>query len=152
MLVVALDGRRFLVDVGFGDSALAPLDLAVTDPQDGLAARYRLAPLVDDEQRADDAVEMFEEQANGTWLRRLRVDLTPRRLDEFESRSTFLQTEPGLSWTTKPFATRATDDGRVWLFADRLKHRVDGGATTETPVAPEDWDAALWEHFGIRLT
>ena len=27
VLVITLDGRRFLVDVGFGDSALAPLDL-----------------------------------------------------------------------------------------------------------------------------
>ena len=151
VLVVALDGRRFLVDVGFGDSALAPLDLAVTDPQDGIAARYRLAPVVDDV-GGPEAVEMFEEQANEAWVRQLRVDLTPRQLADFEPRSTYLQTKPGLSWTTKRFATRATDDGRVWLFADRLKHRFDGGPATETPVAPQDWDAALWEHFAIRLT
>ena len=60
VLLVALELRRFLVDVGFGDSALTPLDLAVTDPQDGIAARYRLAPLIEDDERAPDTVEMFE--------------------------------------------------------------------------------------------
>ena len=123
--------HRFLVDVGFGDSALAPL--------------------IEHDERAPDTVEMFEGGNEGAWGRQLRVDLTPRQLADFEPRSTFLQTEPGLQWTTKRFATRATDGGRVWLFADRLKQRVDGGATTETPIAPDEWDAALWEHFAMRL-
>lgn len=148
VLIVALRGRRWLVDVGFGDSALAPLDLAAAEPQDGVSGRYRISTL--------DAgvVEMSEEQPDGSWTRQLRVDLTPRQLDEFAPRSTYLQTEPGLTWTTKRFATRATDAGgagRVWLFADRLKSRAADGATTETPVDPGDWDAALWEHFGMRL-
>jgi N-hydroxyarylamine O-acetyltransferase len=148
VLVVDLDGRRWLVDVGFGDSALAPLDLAVDEPQDGVSGRYRIAAL------EDGVVEMSEEQPDGSWTRQLRVDPTPRRLDEFEPRSNLLQTEPGLMWTTKRFATRASDAGgaaRVWLFSDRVKFRKPDSSTTETAVEPGDWDAALWVHFGMRL-
>jgi N-hydroxyarylamine O-acetyltransferase len=144
-LVVHLDGRRWLVDVGFGDSSLAPLDLDETLPQDGLVRRSRLVPCVD----APGSVELFDELPDGTFDRQYRLDPTPRELAAFAPRSELLQTEPGLTWTQRRFATRPTAAGRVWLLTDRLKHRVGDGhaATTETEVAPTDWDAALAEHL-----
>lgn len=147
-LVVHLDGRRWLVDVGFGDAPLAPLDVDDPEPQDGLVRRSVLAPVAE----APGSVELLDE-VGGRWARKHRLDLAPRRLDEFEARSTFLQTEPGLPWTERRFATRATVTGRVWLLADRLKVREGGGdaPVTETPVAAGDWDGVLLDRFGMRL-
>lgn len=147
-LVVHLDGRRWLVDVGFGDAPLAPLDLDVIEPQDGLVRRSRLAPAPGE----PGAVELFDE-VDGAWVRQHRLDPAPRQLEEFEPRSTVLQTEPGLTWTGRRFATRPTPTGRVWLLTDRLKVREgDGdGPTDEVAVAAQEWDDMLLVHLGMRL-
>ena len=145
-LLVHVEGRRLLVDVGFGDSALTPLDVDDAAPQDGAVRRSRLTPV-----DGGAALDLFDEGADGTWARQYRLDLTVRRLEEFEPRSTALQTLPGLPWTTRRFATRPTPDGgRVWLFGDRLKVRRPDGTVTETPVAPADWDAVLDARLGLR--
>jgi N-hydroxyarylamine O-acetyltransferase len=145
-LVVHLGGRRLLVDVGFGDSSLAPLDLDIEEPQDGIVRRARFEHF-----RAEGWVELLEEQTDGTWARQYRLDLAPRTLDEFEPRSDELQTPPGLGWTTRRFATKATPTGRVWLLTDRLKVRDVDGIVTETPVDGRDWDDMLDRHFQMRI-
>ena len=145
-LVVHFDGRRLLVDVGFGDSSLAPLDLDVDEPQDGIVRRARLQ-----HGGADGWVELFEEQTDGTWDRQYRLDLAPRKLADFQPRSDELQTRPGLVWTDRRFATRATPTGRVWLLTDRLKVRDAHGLVTETPVGAGDWERLLDYHFQLRL-
>lgn len=144
-LVVRLGGRRLLVDVGFGDSSLSPLDLDIEEPQDGIVRRARF-------EHAEGWVELFEEQTEGTWARQYRLDLAPRMLAEFEPRSDELQTLPGLGWTTRRFATRATPTGRVWLLTDRLKVRDSNGVITETAVDERDWDHMLDRHFQMRIS
>ena len=144
-LVVHLGGRRLLVDVGFGDSSLSPLDLDIEGSQNGIVRRARF-------EHAEGWVELFEEQTDGTWARQYRLDLAPRMLAEFEPRSDELQTLPGLGWTTRRFATRATPTGRVWLLTDRLKVRGAHGVVTEMPVDPRDWDHVLDRHFQMRIS
>ena len=147
VLVVHLDGRRLLVDVGFGDAALAPLDVDDAQPQDGIVGRYRIEPSSD-----GGSLELFDEPEPREWRRQHRLDLAPRVLGDFAQRSHELQTTPGLTWTTRRFATKPTPDGgRVWLLTDRLRLRAADGAITETAVAPSEWDAALFERFAITV-
>ena len=100
VLVVRIDSRRLLVDVGFGDAALAPLDIDDPEPQDGLVGRYLVVRAADGA-----SLELFDEPAPGEWRRQHRLDLAPRDLTDFEGRSHELQTTPGLTWTTRRFAT-----------------------------------------------
>ena len=147
VLVVHVDGRRLLVDVGFGDAALAPLDVDDPEPQDGLVGRYQVALAA-----GGASLELFDEPTAGEWRRRHRLDLAPRDLAEFERRSHELQTTPGLTWTTRRFATKPTPDGgRVWLLTDRLRVRAADGTVTETAVPPDEWDAVLYERFAMRV-
>ena len=147
VLVVLLDGRRLLVDVGFGDAALAPLHIDDAEPQDGGGGRYRIELASDGR-----SLELFDEPKPGEWRRQHRLDLAARQLGDFASRGHELQTTPGLTWTTRRFATKPTPDGgRVWLLTDRLRVRAADGAITEAPVAPTDWDTVLFEHFGMAL-
>ena len=147
VLTVHLDGRRLLVDVGFGDAALAPLDVDDREPQDGLAGRYLVALA-----GHGASLELFDEPTQGEWRRQHRLDLAPRRLADFGDRSHALQTTPGLTWTTRRFATKPTSDGgRVWLLTDRMRVRSADGAVTEEPVGPDRWDAVLYERFEMTL-
>jgi hypothetical protein len=77
-------------------------------------------------------------------------------MDEFTARSTFLQTEPGLMWTAKPFATRATDGegSRVTLRHGVLRRRAGTADPVDVSVDAGDvgdggWSALLHEHFGL---
>lgn len=142
-LVVHLDGERWLVDVGFGDCCLSPIRLAdaVTD------ARPRPVRCAVD----DETFVTSERQLDGSWVEQLRGSLVPRVLEDFEPRSHYLQTEVGLSWTQKPFATRARDatGSRVTLRRHVLRTRTGAGEYEDRPVDTEEWSALLAQHFGL---
>ena len=68
-------------------------------------------------------------------------------------RSDYLQTEPGLAWTEKPFATRATatDGSRVTLRKGVLRVREGGGEFVDRQVDDAvEWAELLLQHFGLH--
>ncbi|MBI4885032.1 MAG: arylamine N-acetyltransferase [Actinobacteria bacterium] len=146
-LVVHLDGVRWFVDVGFGDCCIHPLRL-----QDGdLAAVPRPARI----ELCDGTFTLTELMSTGgtraEWQPQLRVDLRPAEAIRFDRRSNYLQTEPGLSWTEKAFATRALDaaGSRVTLRMDVLRQRVGTAEFVEQSVARESWAGVLLHHFSL---
>ena len=98
-----------------------------------------------------DGFETSERQLDGAWVNQLRGTFVPRSMDDFESRSHYLQTEPGLGWTEKPFATRALDatGSRVTLRRHVLRTRTGAGEFDDRPVATPEWSRLLAEHFGL---
>jgi N-hydroxyarylamine O-acetyltransferase len=155
-LLVAADGERWLVDVGFGDSTLTPLRLATVDVQRVAPRPSRLdveADVGDGDGHGE--VRYAELLPEGGWELQYSVDLQPRTLDEFEARSDALAAGAGGGhFTSKPFATRALDHvgGRVWLLRDRLKLR-DGAssAVEEQAVAGSEWDVELQRWFSMTI-
>ncbi|MGI9606386.1 MAG: arylamine N-acetyltransferase family protein [Acidimicrobiales bacterium] len=140
---VMLD-RPYLVDVGFGDSFIVPLELNRRGPQNGGSGTFEF---IDSSQgltltHLDDA---------GVPVPQFRFRRVNRTLAEFEPASKMLRSDPELHWSQKPFATRLVDGGpdRVTLLRDRLKLTTDG-ATEEIPVAAGDWDDVLFSWFGVR--
>lgn len=141
-LVVHMEGKRYLVDVGFGDSFVQPLDIESRDPAEGLNAGYRLS--------GESRLVLEHQTGRDTeWDQLYLLDLLPRHLDEFTPRSDYLQTEPGLKWTAAPFATRLLRNGRVTLLKDRLKMTTPVGVT-EFPVTNEEWPVLLSQWFSIE--
>lgn len=142
-LTIRVDlAEPYLVDVGFGDSFIRPLRLNIEGEQDGGIGSFRL--------RHEAAHRVLESKTGDSWAPEYRFDPVPRTSADFVPRSQYLQTTSELRWAQAPFATRLLDGGpdRVWLLHDRLKIRRSG-VTTETPVSPEEWPAALAEWFGI---
>jgi N-hydroxyarylamine O-acetyltransferase len=142
-LVVRIDGDPWFVDVGFGDACMVPVPLVAGD-HDGVPRPVRV--------RTDGtAVVLAELGSDGLWADRLHIDPAPRTMDEFEPRSTYLQTEPGLMWTEKPFATRATaaDGSRVTLRNGVLRVRTGAEEPVDVTVDEADWSRLLRDHLGI---
>lgn len=142
-LVVRLDGERWFVDVGFGDNCLVPLPL-VGGEYSGLPRRARIE--ID-----ADAFVLSELMPDEGWVKQLRGSFRPAALAEFTPRSEYLKSAPDLSWSTKPFATRALDgDGsRITLRRDLLRVRAGSGVFVDSPVAEAEWSDLLAEHFGL---
>lgn len=143
-LVVQLDGQRWFVDVGFGDCCMVPVPI-VDGEHDAVPRDVRFT--IDGE-----SFRMEERGLDGTWNDSLKGTFEARALADFTPRSEFLQTEPGLSWTARRFATRATaaDGSRVILRNDIFRVRERCGDFTDTPVTVEQFDQLLFEHFCLK--
>jgi len=142
-LVVHVDDERWFADVGFGDCCMVPVP--IVDGEHAAVPRdVRFA--IDGDQ-----FRMEERGLDGTWGNSLQGRFRPRTLADFTPRSEYLQNEPGLSWTERSFATRATaaDGSRVTLRNGVLRVREGRGEFVDTPVSDEDYDALLSEHFGL---
>lgn len=142
-LEVGLD-TPYLVDVGFGESFIRPLDLNSRDPQDGGIGTFELID-------SSEGITLTRHE-NGVPVPQYRFRRVAHELSDFEAASQRLAADPDLHWSAKPFATRLIDGGpeRVTLLKDRLKfHR--GGSTDESPVAPEDWAATLEQWFSLSM-
>jgi N-hydroxyarylamine O-acetyltransferase len=148
LLVHTAEGPH-LVDVGWGDSVLQPLPAE--------AGEYDTRPRparVEADRGSLRVVELVtREDGETVWELQYEADRRPRLLAEFDPRSRFLQTEPGLSWTEKPLVTRATsaNGARVTLHADRLRVRDDDLSVVDRPVRADTWTDVLLEHFGLDL-
>jgi N-hydroxyarylamine O-acetyltransferase len=142
-LVVTLEGKRYLVDVGFGDSFIRPLRLDAPGPHDGGSGTFGF--VFDSGQTTLVAYDDHGE-AEGQY----RFDGISRRSADFDEASTLLQTQPGLQWTKSRFATRLIDGGpdRVTLLEDRIKFRHND-EWTEEPVAASEWEELLARWFAL---
>ena len=142
-LVVHLDGERWFVDVGFGDCCMVPVPIVGGEH----AAVPRDVRFTIDGER----FRIEERGLDGSWRDSLQGHFEPRTLADFTPRSEFLQTEPGLSWTERSFATRATaaDGSRVTLRNGVFRVREGRGEFVDTPVSDEDYDALMAKHFDL---
>lgn len=141
-LEVQLD-EPWLVDVGFGESFVAPLALNRRGPQDDPAGTFEL---IDSTQ----GLTLTRHDDTGVPVPQYRFRRVALELADFDDASDHLQAAEDLHWRNKPFATRLLDGGpaRVTLLGDRLKFH-GAGDTTETPVAAEDWAATLRQWFAM---
>ncbi len=140
-LEVGLD-RPYLVDVGFGNTFIRPLDLSTRSAQDGGVGSFAFMPsphgttLTEDDDGVPRALYRFKRVAH--------------ELTDFEPASTLLQGDPERHWRQRPFLTRLLDGGpdRVTLLEDRLKISR-GSDTTETTVSASDWEPVMREWFDM---
>jgi N-hydroxyarylamine O-acetyltransferase len=146
-LMVRIPGssRRWLADVGFGDSFTCPLDMEDSGVQvQGLRA-YRL-------EKGADGYVVWQRDYDGSWERQYFFDLQPRKFpSDYEAACHYHQTSPLSSFTRGSIISRATPDGRVSLEERRLII-TRNGRREERPVdSREDYDLLLKEQFGVIL-
>ena len=137
--------RRWLVDVGFGDSFNEPLDFEKRDDQVQGLRSYRL-------EQVRDGFVTWQKNYDGTWERQYYFDLQPRKFpDEYESACLYHQTSPMSSFTRGSIISRATPDGRVSLEEGRLILTRNGQRTEQSIADKTEFDALLMKHFDVLL-
>lgn len=141
-LEVALE-KPYLVDVGFGESFIVPLEINRPGTQDGGTGTFEFIA-------SDQGLTLTEHDPTGVPMPRYRFKRVNRSLSDFAPASDRLRSDPVLHWSSKPFATRLIDGGpdRITLLKDRLKV-VENGRETETWVDQADWADVLRSEFSI---
>ena len=135
--------KRWLVDVGFGDSFQTPLLLDSRSEQSDGSARYRISAL--------DGALLLERNSNDVWKAQYTFTLVPHSLAEYSEMCEYHQTSPDSHFTKQRLCTLPTGDGRVTLSGESFITTLDG-QKTEVPIRSEaEYVAILKKYFGIQL-
>jgi N-hydroxyarylamine O-acetyltransferase len=145
-LVVPVDGRPYLVDVGFGDGPRRPIPLDGT-PTDDSVRRWRVVPAAD----FPHLPLRLEREVEDGWEPEYVFAATPRALADFEAACAWHQTAEGAPFNRAPLTTLQTQEGHVTLGADRLI-LTSGERKTAVPVRDAvERTRILKDTFGIVL-
>jgi N-hydroxyarylamine O-acetyltransferase len=143
-LLVTLE-RRWLADVGFGDSFREPLLLDQRAPQVQGDEAFRI-------EEAGNYLLMSRRNENGGWQPQYRFDLQPHEFGDYAEMCRYHQTSPESHFTQKRICSLATVDGRISLSDLRLI-TTQGRERAESELADESQYAALLsELFGVFQT
>jgi N-hydroxyarylamine O-acetyltransferase len=139
------DPRRWLVDVGWGDTFTHPLDLDRQDWQEQGLRAYRLEPF-------RNGYQLWQRGYDGNLERQYFFDLTAHQFPaEYEATCLYHQTSPQSIFTRKRIISRLTENGRLTLD-DKNLIVTTNGQRQERPFADEsEYRALLLEYFDVTL-
>ena len=141
-LLVELE-RRWIADVGFGESFVEPILLDSTAEQTQYGKRYRVIP-------SDDGL-IYQAFESNDWSNQYRFEVVPRKFQEYGQMCIYHQTSPDSTFTQKVVCSRATKQGRITL-TDKKFIVSSGSERTESIISGEqEFYSLLLEHFGIIL-
>lgn len=141
-LMIRLDGQRWLIDVGFGYSFDAPLDIDSVFEQNHGKNAYQW------EKEGPHIMLRINENGQG-WQNRYRFSLEPQTYEAFAPGCHYHQTSPKSSFTQGRVCTLAKPNGRITL-TDKKWIVTTNGEKVETVVNSENqFQNLLKQHFGI---
>lgn len=145
LLVVKIEGREWLVDVGFGGQMLTGvLDLHSEVEQQTPHEPFRLRRLEGD--------RVLESLVQDEWKPLCRFDLHPQLPIDFEAANYQLSHDPASHFTQGVGVSRVAADGRHVLRGRELGfHRLGGDTDRRELASAAEVIAAMREVFGLRI-
>ncbi|KAM9827530.1 arylamine N-acetyltransferase, pineal gland isozyme NAT-3-like [Neosynchiropus ocellatus] len=155
ILMVTLDGRRWLCDVGFGAVGIFfPLSLDTSDPQEQGHRVYRL--------REDSGMHFLESQGEenkaetGEWTPLYKFTFEPRSGDDFKEMCLHHETSEYSLFFCKSLCTMAKPYGRLTYIGFKLitttyPTATEGVTVTTRELKADEITDILAEEFGIVL-
>ena len=144
-LIVQLDDKIYLTDVGYGEFLVNPLLISLDAPQeDSRGEVYILREHGGDELRVE---KWIEER----WKPEYKFTLQAREFHEFEPMCHYQQFDPSSHFQKQKLISQLTETGRITLTSTKLKI-ADGDETVEREVKHQaEFAELLWKHYKIRL-
>lgn len=159
------NGKRFLVDVGFGDSCRTPIALPAGNATD-VSGTYRIRPLhgLDTGQITHDSALVLEvknpQAANGNshrnkghadgWTPCYRFSMQPYAMAAFGSMCEFHSQNRDSGFTRRLICSIATPKGRYTLSNDRMIITYNGQKRELAVAHLDTYDRILEAYFGVN--
>jgi N-hydroxyarylamine O-acetyltransferase len=145
LVLIPRQSKRWLADVGFGDSFMEPLNLDERGEQVQRLRAYRL-------EQTHDGYIVWQKNYDGSWERHYFFDLQPHKFpEEYKSACLYHQTSSESSFTRGSIISRATPTGRVSLEDGRLILTENGQRTQRLLDSENEYHILLKEHFDVTL-
>lgn len=141
-IIVHFGDKKYLVDVGFGDSTRKPIEFPDGMSED-VSGKYRLI-------RDNRETYYLEWRIDKHWACRYKFSLKPRELNDFKGMCRFFQASEESHFNKNPFISLATKTGRITL-TDKELIITDGIKKSNSKVnSKEEFEGLLEKYFGIR--
>ncbi len=144
-LIVSVDDVHYLVDEGFGEFALSPINTEPGKETIDLRGVFKVAV-------SDENYKVVEKKdAEGKWVPEYLFTEKARRIEEFYDRCQYHQTSTESHFTQKRICSLPTSNGRISLTGNTLKITEKGVITERELHDEEQVLQVLWHYFGIKL-
>ena len=145
VLLIDMNGDRYVADVGFGGLTLtAPLRLRADVEQATPHETFRI--------RETDATFVVEARIGAGWKALYRFDLQPQVLPDYEVTNWYLSNHPGSHFVTGLMAGRPDVDRRYALRNNELSiHRLNGTTDRRLLQTADELRQALVSDFRLTL-
>jgi N-hydroxyarylamine O-acetyltransferase len=144
-LMVAVNGERWLADVGFGDSFIEPLRLVAGAEHEQRENRYRLVSDIQERLVLQQALR------NEDWKPQYRFSLQPYQYSDYAEMCRYHQTSPESHFTQKRICSRLTPRGRITLSDMRFIITEDGLRDDRLVRDKQEYAELLNDQFGIVM-
>jgi N-hydroxyarylamine O-acetyltransferase len=144
VLLVKLDGKQWICDLGFGSYGIrAPIGLHQVDqPQQQDNDRFQLVQL----NAREYAVQAWVDDA---WVNQFSFDLDQQEWIDFMPVNYMNSTHPDTIFVQKLLVILHTPQGRIILMGHKLKE-IEQGVVSERLLAPEEIPSILAQHFNLQ--
>lgn len=143
-LLVSIEDRKWLADVGFGDSFVEPLRFENDTNQLDPAGVFRIGS------QPDSGAFVLQRLDRDSWRDEYRFTMSSHELPEYAEMCRYHQTSPKSSFTQKKVCSLATGTGRITLSGRRLIVTSEGHRE-ERELDEAEYETCLREQFGIVL-
>lgn len=145
LMLVDVDGERWLGDVGFGAFGLVdPIPFVIDRESESGGETFRI--------RGDGApFFMLEARVDGAWNDIYEFTLEPQHDVDYRMANWYTSTSPDSRFTQRLVVTRNDEQGRRWYVAGDYKNHRRGGERSEKKVEGTELASTLREEFGIEL-
>ncbi|XP_041669828.1 arylamine N-acetyltransferase 2-like [Cheilinus undulatus] len=154
VIMVSLEGKRWLCDVGYGTGFPFPLSLETSDPQEQGHRAYRI--------RQVEGMHFLEVQRyvykkpRGDWSEVYKFTLEPRHMEDYEEMCQYHQTSPHSLFFCKSLCIIIRPAGRLIYIGRRListtySNEENGIVKTTRQLKDEEIPDVLAKEFGVVL-
>ncbi len=142
-IIVTIDNKKYLADVGFGEFAFKPLEIK--------------PGIIQKDSRGDFVVDEYEERG---YLRVSKIEQAKRlpeyifttekkSLNEFEAMCHYHQSNPASHFVQRKLISKPTENGRITLTGNYLKITKGCHLITEEFLDETGFENNLLKYFGI---
>lgn len=149
-LVVELNDRPWLVDVGYGDFSLAPLAIAPGQIQSDGRNYYQIIDPVMVDGKSFMGVSKWSNSKQDFKIDYL-FDMTPRGLEEFEDMNEYHQTSPESHFRRSMICTLPTREGRISLINNKLIRTENGKRQVRVIHGEEEREEVFERYFNMDM-
>lgn len=141
-LIVTIENREYLVDVGFGDFCYEPIKLELNRLHKDQAGKFYFDMYKEKKYR-------ISKVQDGEMVPQYIFNLTNRTLEEFREMCEYHQSNPESHFTHQKIITLAKQNGRATLSESKLKI-TKNNISKETPIKKNEFSKYLSKYFGME--
>lgn len=146
LLVVDLNSKEYLVDVGFGDNFLEPLAFDIGYEQNDQKGLFKISQI--DESHFE--LKKFSDEIND-FITEYTFENAPKKIEDFQSRIDYFIHNEDSIFKKNLFCSLEMENGRRSLKQDKFILTQNGSVNTSQINSPAQYIEYLTSHFEISL-